>query len=161
MINTTKKSRSDKHRNNGIQDKQHQRDTTKKTVSDRRILKASQRFKRNPTPKRLTRNLRTRTSLEACYLSAQQLLQHEPDSRTALISLLFYYSVKRDVEALQQTLTSAKQHAGQDASKLAQLVKKASENLTKREKKILKEQASPDHKKRKKTNLKNKSITQN
>ena len=155
MINTTKKSRSDKQRNNGIQVKQHQRDTTKKTVSDRRILKASQRFKRNPEPlKRLTRNLRTRTSLEACYLSAQQLLQHEPKSRTALISLLFYYSVKRDVEALQQTLTSAKQNAGQDTAKLAQLVKKASENLTKREKKILKEQASPDHKKAEENQLK-------
>ena len=142
------RSRHQTNKETRIKDK-NTKNTTRKAV-DSRILKASQRFKQIRTLKRFTRNLRTRTSLEACYLSAQQLLQHEPDSRTALISLLFYYSVKRDVEALQQTLTSAKQHAGQDASKLAQLVKKASENLTKREKKILKEQASPDHKKRRK-----------
>ena len=153
MINTTK-SRDQTNKETTASGQTTPRDTTKKTVSDRRILKASQRFKQNPDPlKRLTRNLRTRTSLEACYLSAQQLLQHGRLKNGSDITA-FYYSVKRDVEALQKTLTSAKQHAGQDAAKLAQLVQKASENLTKREKKILKEQASPDHKKAEENQLK-------
>ena len=155
MIKASKQPTSGKQRINNVNNNHPNRNTTRGTGPDSRILKASQRFKRNPEPlKRLTRNLRKRTSLEACYLSAQQLLQHKPDSRTALISLLFYYSVKRDIDALQQTLISAKQHADQDTERLAQLVKKASQDLTKREKKILKEYASPDPNKAKENLLK-------
>lgn len=96
-----------------------------------KVANAAKLYPKKPNKlRRLVRRLRQLDTLSHCRQSAKILLKHEPNSKVALTSLIYFYATNQDRPNLRNSLDLARQSSDGETAKFQRILKGVENSLT-------------------------------
>ena len=96
-----------------------------------KVAAAAKRYRKNPRVlRRLVRQLRHQETRSHCRRAAKHLLEHEPDSRDAFISLIYSCATERKRKSLRNYLDLALKSVGEDYAQFQTILDGIRDSLT-------------------------------
>ena len=96
-----------------------------------KVAAAAKRYRKNPRVlRRLVRQLRHQETRSHCRRAAKHLLEHEPDSRDAFISLIYSCATERKRKSLRNYLDLALKSVGEDYAQFQTILDGVRNSLT-------------------------------
>ena len=96
-----------------------------------KVAAAAKRYRKNPRVlRRLVRQLRHQETRSHCRRAAKHLLEHEPDSRDAFISLIYSCATERKRKSLRNYLDLALKSVGDDSAQFQAILEGVRNSLT-------------------------------
>ena len=96
-----------------------------------KVAAAAKRYRKNPRVlRRLVRQLRHQETRSHCRRAAKHLLEHEPDSRDAFISLIYSCTTERKRKSLRNYLDLALKSVGEDYAQFQTILNGVRDSLT-------------------------------